>query len=268
MTGMAGHDHLTTPTDTGQPSVDDRGKVTLWRSVGQSELDLVASLRWRAWPPRLPNQPIFSAAGDRRYAVQIGRERNVPAEGVGYVVKFDVARSFLDRHQGYQGGPCDEREYRIPGDEVADLNAHLVGAITESADYRGPVSDVEFVEAEHALGRPLPQAWRSYLQGRSWFRRGWLPTSGAYVWLNTPREMLSLHEAWGEATDAHPGIAVIGGDGSREQLVLDLRSDPAPVLMFDITSAGWESGIRQADDVSRLIDRIESGEFEFGFDDE
>jgi hypothetical protein len=38
---------------------------------------------------------------------------------------------------------------------------------------------------------------------------GW-PASGDHVWLHTPREMLEAHQARGEATDAHPGIAVIG----------------------------------------------------------
>jgi hypothetical protein len=145
-----------------------------------------------------------------------------------------------------RGGLRDEREYRIPAGEMAELNTHLTGVIVEEADYRGAVSDPEFTEAEQVLGRPLPQAWRSYLQGRSWLRRGWL-TSGAYVWLHTPRETLGLHEAWAESTDAHPGIAIIGGDGSREQLVPDLRRDPAPMLMLDITSAGWEGAIPHAE---------------------
>jgi hypothetical protein len=79
--------------------------------------------------------------------------------------------------------------------------------------------------------------------------------------------MLDVQDAWGEAVDDHPGIAIIGGDGSREQLVLDLRSDPAPVLLADITSSGWASAIRQADDVGQLIDRIEAGTFEFDFED-
>ncbi|MFD1372943.1 hypothetical protein [Actinoplanes sichuanensis] len=159
---------------------------------------------------------------------------------------------------------ADEREYRIPTSEMAELNEHIVGAIMEEADYRGPVDEAEFAEADQGLGLPLPRAWRSYLQGESWFRRGWL-TSETYIWLNTPREMLGLHEAWAEATDAHPGMAIIGGDGSREQLVLDLRKDPAPVLLLDTTSAGWETGIPQAGDIGRFIDRLESGEFEFGF---
>ncbi|XVV17413.1 hypothetical protein ACQP2X_24440 [Actinoplanes sp. CA-131856] len=263
---MTDHEQSSAALDAEQPDVDGTGAVTLWRSVGQGVLDAVASSGWRAWPPQLPDQPIFSAVSDRQLAVRICRERAVPAEGVGYVVRFDLPRRFLDRAGAARGAGRDEFEYRIPASEVAELNTHIVGAIMEDADYRGPVDDAEFAEAEQFLGRPLPRAWQSYLQGGSWLRRGWL-ASGTYVWLNTPREMLGLHEAWDEAAGAHPGIAIIGGDGSREQLVLDLRKDPAPVLLLDTASAGWETGIRQTGDVGELIDRIESGEFEFSFDE-
>jgi hypothetical protein len=172
----------------------------------------------------------------------------------------------MDRYEVRQVGGRDVLEYWVPAEELADLNAHIVGAITEEADYRAAVGDQEFTDAHDALGQVLPAAWRTYLQGASWFRRGWV-TGGAYVWLNTPRETLELHHAWDESTDAHPGIAIIGGDGSREQLVLDLRSDPAPVLLVDITSSGWDSAIRQADDVGELIERIEAGTFAFDFED-
>ena len=33
--------------------------VTLWRPTGPTELALVEGSGWRAWPPRLPDQPIF-----------------------------------------------------------------------------------------------------------------------------------------------------------------------------------------------------------------
>ena len=74
-------------------------------------------------------------------------------------------------------------------------------------------------------------------------------TSGAYVGNHSPHEMLEQHDAWDGGIDAHPGIAIIGNDGARELLVLDLRSDPAPVLLVDIASDGWDSAIRQADNV-------------------
>lgn len=247
-------------------TMEDSDTIALWRPTGQAELDLVAASGWRMWPPRLPDQPIFYPVLNRWYATKIAREWNVPAEGVGYVTRFDVQRSYLNRHEVHQAGGRDVLEYWIPAEELADLNAHIVGAIIEEADYRGPVTDQEFTDAAGALEQPLPAAWRNYLQGESWLRRGWM-TSGAYVWLNSPREMLDLHDAWNESTDAHPGIAIIGGNGSREQLVLDLRSDPAPVLLVDVSSGGWDSAIRQADDVSQLIDRIEAGTFEFDFGD-
>jgi len=70
--------------------------------------------------------------------------------------------------------------------------------------------------------------------------------------------MLKLHDAWDQVTEIHPGVAIIGGDGSREQVVLDLRTDPAPVLLVDITSSRWDSAIRQAH---------RGGNFTFNFED-
>lgn len=196
------------------------------------------------------------AVADRREATRLAREQHVPAEGVGYVTRFEVERAGVD-------GRGDVVE--IAADEVDEFNKHITGAIVEEADYRGPVGDDEFAEAEAALGRPLPAAWREHLQSPSWLRRGWLTASGAYVWLHTPREMLEIHRAWQDSVAGHPGIAIIGGDGSREQLVLDLRHDPAPVLLAGLASEGWNTTFRQSADVSQLIARIESGTFEFDF---
>jgi hypothetical protein len=220
------------------------------------ERDRVAAARWQAWPPDgLPVPSILN----RWYATKIARESHVPADGVGYVMSFTVRREFLDRYPVAQVGGRDMPDYWIPAE---DLGANIVGAIAEEAEYRAPVAKDEFARAAELLGRPLPEMWRTYLQGPSWFRRGWLPNQ-CYVWLYTPAEMLGLHDAWGESTRAHPGIAIIGGDGSREQLVLDLRHEPAPVMLVDITSAGWEGSVRQADDIGQLINGIESGDFEF-----
>lgn len=182
------------------------------------------------------------------------------------MTRFEVQRTYLDRYKVHQVGGRDVLEYWIPAAELADLNAHIVGLIIEVADYRGPVADQEFTDADRALGQALPATWRTYLQGASWFRRGRM-TCGAYVCLNTPHEMLQMHHTWAESIDTHPGIAIIGGDGSHEQLVLDLRSDPAAVWLVDITSSGWDSAIRQADDVGELIDRIEASAFTFDFGD-
>ena len=243
---------------------DDGATVTLWRPVGQAELDLVAASGWRAWPPRLPEQPTFSPVLDRRLATKTTRTWNVAAGGVGYVTSFDVRREFLDRHAAHQAGGPDALEYRIPAEELPELNAAIVGAIREEADYRGPVAEQEFTDAARALGAPLPAPWRDYLQGRSWLRRGWLP-NGEYLWLYTPRETLEQLDAWGESTPLHPGIAIIGGDGAREQLVLDLRRDPSPVLLVPVVSDGWQDAPLQAETVTSFLEQVEAGTFEFTF---
>lgn len=48
--------------------------TTLWRPTGPKELDLVRELNWRAWPPRLPEQPIFYPVLNEDYAVRIARD--------------------------------------------------------------------------------------------------------------------------------------------------------------------------------------------------
>ena len=70
--------------------------VTLWRPVGPTELDLIRKSGMRAFPPRLPEQPIFYPVLTEEYAVKIARDWNVPASRSGYVTRFEVRRDFLD----------------------------------------------------------------------------------------------------------------------------------------------------------------------------
>lgn len=65
----------------------------LYRPVNQQELDLIAALGWKAFPPRLPEQPIFYPVLNEEYATQISRDWNVPYYGVGYVVRFQLTAS-------------------------------------------------------------------------------------------------------------------------------------------------------------------------------
>jgi hypothetical protein len=225
----------------------------------------VAASGWRSWPPRLPDQPIFYPVLNRWYATKIAREWNVPSRGVGYVTRFEVTRSHLERYEVHQVGGRDVLEYWIPAEDLDEFNRHIVGTIVEEAEYRGPVDDVEFAEAAAALSPTLPEEWRAYLQARSWFRRGWLDESETYVWLYTPREMLEIHKARADTLATHPEIAIIGGDGTRKRLALDLRQDPAPVLLVDIGSGDWDGAIPQASTVADLVRQIEARTFRFRF---
>ncbi|TKA98673.1 MAG: hypothetical protein E5W67_00535, partial [Mesorhizobium sp.] len=74
--------------------------VTLWRPVGPRELELIQKSGMRAFPPRLADQPIFYPVTSEAYATQIARNWNVPASGSGFVTRFEVRRSFLNRYSG------------------------------------------------------------------------------------------------------------------------------------------------------------------------
>jgi len=55
--------------------------VTLFRPVGPKELQLIRASGNRAFPPRLPEQPIFYPVLNEIYAVQIARDWNVKDSG-------------------------------------------------------------------------------------------------------------------------------------------------------------------------------------------
>jgi hypothetical protein len=74
--------------------------ITLYRPVGQLELDLIKALDFRAFPPRLEWQPIFYPVLDKDYACQIAREWNTKDEAngnVGYVTRFEVDKAYADQ---------------------------------------------------------------------------------------------------------------------------------------------------------------------------
>src|SRR5262249_45901094 len=60
----------------------------LYRPVGPAELELIAASGWKAFPPRLPDQPIFYPVLNEQYAAQIAEQWNVPRSGAGYVTEF------------------------------------------------------------------------------------------------------------------------------------------------------------------------------------
>ena len=221
----------------------------------------MAASRWRAWPPRLPEQPIFYPVLNRWYATKITREWNVPHDGVGYVTRFDVRKDYLDRFPVHQAGGRDVLEYWIPAEDLDEFNANITGTIREEARYLGPVPDQEFTQVEGSLARKFPDMWRNYLQGQSRLSRGWLE-NGCYLTLLAPRKSLEMLEAWEPAAESLPGLLILGDDGSREMLALDTRDPLAPVALIDITSASWADAIPQMP-VEQFVAQVEAGTFEF-----
>ncbi|HEY6251389.1 MAG TPA: hypothetical protein VI685_15635 [Candidatus Angelobacter sp.] len=115
--------------------------VTLYRPVGQGEFDLIVASGYKAFPPRLPEQPIFYPVLNREYAEQIARDWNTRDERsgfVGYVVEFDVDTEYLCRFQSKTVGAAHHLEYWIPAAELEEFNRHISGKIRVIARFPGP----------------------------------------------------------------------------------------------------------------------------------
>ena len=102
---------------------------TLYRPVGPKELALIEESGWKAFPPRLPDQPIFYPVMNEEYAVQIARDWNVAASGSGFVTRFDVDAEFLGRYGEQVVGGNVHRELWVPAEELEEFNRHIVGLI-------------------------------------------------------------------------------------------------------------------------------------------
>ena len=104
--------------------------TTLWRPVGPEELELIRQAGMRAFPPRLPEQPIFYPVVTEDYAIKIARDWNVRDSGVGFVTRFDVRSDFLANYRIEEAGGRAHREYWIPAEDLDAFNAAIVGEIT------------------------------------------------------------------------------------------------------------------------------------------
>ena len=111
--------------------------ITLFRPVGPAELELIRQSGFRAFPPRLPEQPIFYPVLTEDYAVKIARDWNVPAAGAGYVTRFAVLASYLAAYQPQDAGGVAHREYWIPAEDMPAFNAAIIGEIEIVATFLG-----------------------------------------------------------------------------------------------------------------------------------
>ncbi|HQU83038.1 MAG TPA: hypothetical protein PKY59_07945 [Pyrinomonadaceae bacterium] len=113
--------------------------ITLYRPTGTKELALIEQSGFTAFPPRLPEQPIFYPVCNEAYAAQIARDWNAKYndDKVGYVTKFDVRKEFLDNYETKIVGGETHEEYWIPAEDLEEFNRNIVGKIEVIAEFRG-----------------------------------------------------------------------------------------------------------------------------------
>ena len=87
--------------------------MILFRPVGPRELGLIEASGFRAFPPRLPEQPIFYPVLNFAYAEQIARNWNSTRADAGFqdfVTRFEVDNAYVAR---YENGIRVDDEPRI-----------------------------------------------------------------------------------------------------------------------------------------------------------
>ena len=114
--------------------------VTLYRPVGQKELDLVKESGNKKFPPRLEWQPIFYPVMNQAYAEQIALEWNTKDEFsgyAGYVTAFDLPEDYLQQFPVQNVGGEIHNELWIPAEQLEELNSKIIGEISVVRSFFG-----------------------------------------------------------------------------------------------------------------------------------
>ena len=118
-------------------AIDDE-TTTLYRLIGLRELQLIRDSGFSAFPPRLPEQPIFYPVLNEEYADKIARDWNAKRneDKVGYVTRFLVRNSYLKHQEIHIVGGSRHQEYWIAAEELPEFNRNIVGQIEVIPEFR------------------------------------------------------------------------------------------------------------------------------------
>jgi len=114
--------------------------TTLWRPVGAYELRLIAEVDFAAFPPRLPEQPIFYPVCNEVYAAEIARKWNPsdPNSGyAGFVTRFELPNAVAGRYPRQVVGARRHEELWVPAEDLADFCSAFVGPILITRGWLG-----------------------------------------------------------------------------------------------------------------------------------
>lgn len=123
------HSWPQTQTNRTRSHKERMATVILFRPVGPKELAIIESSGWRAFPPRLPEQPIFYPVTNEDYAIQIARDWNVKSSGSGFVTRFEVDAEYASRFPKKIVGSRVHEELWVPAEELVEFNSKIIGKI-------------------------------------------------------------------------------------------------------------------------------------------
>ena len=104
--------------------------MILYRPVGLQELALIYDSGMKAFPARLPQQPIFYPVLQLDYARQTASDWNAKSGGsAGYVTEFKVEDRYISGFEKHKVSGSQHQEFWIPAEQVEEFNKHIVGHI-------------------------------------------------------------------------------------------------------------------------------------------
>jgi len=115
--------------------------ITLYRPVGQIELDLIKGSGNKSFPPRLSWQPIFYPVLDYDYACKIALDWNTKDEvngSVGYVTQFEIPEEYFARFETQNVGDKNHNELWVPAEKLEEFNSKIINGITVIKTFYGP----------------------------------------------------------------------------------------------------------------------------------
>jgi hypothetical protein len=112
--------------------------MIIYRPIGHKELELICQAGLRAFPPRLPEQPIFYPVLNARYAREIAEGWNAKSDTyAGYITRFNIDDGYSQKFQRQIVGGKQHEELWIPAEELAELNSNVISHIDIIAAYFG-----------------------------------------------------------------------------------------------------------------------------------
>lgn len=106
--------------------------MQLYRPVGQEEYDLIAASGFAAYPPRLPQQPIFYPVLNEQYAREIAEKWNrryADSQYTGYVTTFEIDDGYIAQFPVQTVGASYHQELWVPAEKLDEFNHHIIGKI-------------------------------------------------------------------------------------------------------------------------------------------
>lgn len=120
--------------------------ITLYKSLSPVELAGVINNGWQSFAPLPIEQTIFAPKINLEHAQMLARQLEACLHTVGYVVCFTIEADFLQRFQCQTIAYEEQREYRIPAEELALFNQHLIGRIQPLTAFVNPAKKVSSLE--------------------------------------------------------------------------------------------------------------------------